>query len=82
MNTVKKPKEKRLNNVHFIKRMMEFSRYGALSQVFILEAIRKEAERVAATKVEQYDKNAWFMISVEGWIGVAKEIAEQFKKRD
>jgi hypothetical protein len=74
-------KKTNLTNTELIVEMMEYSNFGALSQLFIMEAIRKEAERVAATKPEQYDVEKWFMISVPAWIGVAKEISKRIKTR-
>jgi hypothetical protein len=74
-------KKTNLTNTELIVEMMEYSNFGALSQLFIMEAIRKEAERVAATKPEQYDQEKWAMISVPAWIGVAKEIAKKINTR-
>lgn len=36
----------RLNNGEFVRDLMNFSRYGALAQVFIIEAIRAYSEGV------------------------------------
>ena len=74
-------KKASLTNTELLVEMMEFSNFGALSQVFIMAAIRKEADRVAATKPEQYDAEKWFMVSVPAWIGVAKEISKRIKTR-
>lgn len=56
-------------NTQFVTRMMEFSNYGALAQLFVLEALRNWSEKVAAadpTKVETG------FISGAAWVGVAK----------
>lgn len=74
-------KKASLTNVELVVEMMEFSKFGAMSQIFIMEAIRKESERVAATKPEQYSKEQWAFISVEAWIGVAAEISKKIKTR-
>ena len=60
-----------LTNTAFVSDLMEFSRHGALAQVFIIDAIQKHAERVAAALPSSIDHA---LISGEGWVGVAKEI--------
>lgn len=76
---------KRMTNVQFIKELMEYSRHGAMSQVFILEAVRKEAEKFAALDPEILQKE-WggdsALISAYSWVAVAKEIEGAFKLRD
>lgn len=74
-------KKASLTNTELVVEMMEYSNFGALSQLFIMEAIRKEADRIAATKPEQYDKEQWDYISVEVWIAVANEISKKIKNR-
>lgn len=53
---------------------MRFSNFGALSQLFIIDAIQKHAERVGAAPAIPDSP----MISGEAWKGVAREIAERF----
>ena len=65
---------KRMSNVEFVAEMMNFSRYGALAQIFIIDAIRKHADRVAMMKPNQINHP---LISEQSWIGVAKEIQSQ-----
>ena len=53
---------KPMNNVDFVKHMMEFSPAGPLAQVFILEGIHKYAETIAALSDEEVDeafKESW-----------------------
>ena len=60
------------SNEDLVKDLMNYSPYGALCQVFIMEAIQRYAEQVAASNPEDYDMGA--MIAPEAWIGVAKDI--------
>ena len=61
-------------NVQLVTHMMDYSRYGALSQAFIFEAIRRYAEQVAAVDKDKINPNDWLFISFDGWQGVANEI--------
>jgi hypothetical protein len=65
-------------NVEFVTRMMEFSNYGALAQLFILESIRNWSELVAKADPVKVDSP---MISGQAWVGVAKEIQEKMTAR-
>jgi hypothetical protein len=65
-------------NVEFVTNMMEFSKYGALSQIFILEAIRNWSELVAKGDPAKLDSP---MISGQAWVGVAKEIQQKIQDR-
>lgn len=58
-------------NVQVLTDLMQFSRHGALAQVFIIDAIQKHANRVAVADPAQVDSP---MISGEAWVGVANEI--------
>lgn len=73
----------RTTNTEFLRRLMEYSRVGAMSQLFIMDALQKQAEGVAATPLE--DLRAAFgenpFISPEAWHMAAVEIAEAFKQR-
>jgi hypothetical protein len=70
-------KKKKLTNIQKIKEIMEFSNYGALSQVFVMEALYREADRISKTDPSQYDKGKWCFIDPEAWVGVAKEIKDK-----
>lgn len=63
--------KKRLDNIEFITELMTFSNYGALSQIFIIDAVIKHAEAVAKAKPEDVDSP---MVAGAAWVGVAKEI--------
>lgn len=62
------------NNTELVVSLMEFSRYGGLCQMFLVEAIRTHAARVAQGKPEDFD-NA--MISGAAWVAVARDVKER-----
>lgn len=62
-------------NVELVTQLMEHSHYGALAQIFIVDAITKQAERVAAMSDEQVAKlDAESATNMYAWRGVAREI--------
>lgn len=67
----------RKTNIEFIVDAMEFSAYGALSQAFIMEAVSKYANVVAASKPEDFPKSGF--IQPEVWISVGKEIQAKLR---
>jgi hypothetical protein len=67
-------------NVEFVKEMMEFSEYGAMAQLFIIDALYKQAKIVSKSKVEDYPENGF--IHPESWIGVATEIMNKIDNRE
>lgn len=66
-------------NSETVTEMMDFSKFGALAQVFIMDAIGKHAKAVAKMDLKKIDPKEWTFISAEAWIGVAKEIEEKLK---
>ena len=58
-------------NVEFVTEIMEFSRYGALAQAFVIEALHLYAGDVAAADPRAFDSAG---LSGSAWVGVAKEI--------
>ena len=74
MQKTKKSK-KRLTNIELVTNIMDYSRYGALSQMFVIDALSKLADAVSKSKPEDYGKSP--LISGHAWIGVAKEIQEK-----
>lgn len=60
------------NNVELVTAMMEFSKFGALAQAFVIESVTRYAKQVAVSTPEQYGEAS--IVSPEAWIGVAKEI--------
>ncbi|HDR9201837.1 TPA: hypothetical protein QDB48_003163 [Burkholderia vietnamiensis] len=59
-------------NLECLTEIMTFSRYGALAQAFVMDALSQYAERVATTPPDQLQVNP--MISARAWQGVAQEI--------
>lgn len=66
---------KRKTNIKFVQDVMSFSNYGALSQAFIMEAIREKVDQVSKHKVSDYPENSF--VCPKAWIGVAKEIKDK-----
>lgn len=65
---------KRKTNVQLVKTMMEFSSYGPLAQVFIMQAISEYAKSVASSTPEKLETP---LVSGAAWHGVAVEIKNQ-----
>lgn len=61
-------------NIEFVTSLMEFSNYGALSQFFVLDALRKFSQRVIDATPEELDAMKDGFITGQAWLGVAKEI--------
>lgn len=68
-----------LTNDKFVAHLMNFSRHGALMQVFILEAMRKYADACKAADPATFDSP---LLSGKAWHGCAVELAEAFTERD
>lgn len=68
-------------NVEFVTEIMEFSKYGALVQIFVLQAIEKFANEVANAPPEIFAKTDHF-ISTKAWQGVAREIVQKIDQRN
>ena len=67
---------KRLNNIEFVTELMNFSNYGALAQVFVIEAISKYASVCAEQRITDNG-----FLNPDTWQGVAKEIKEKINKQ-
>jgi hypothetical protein len=67
-----------LTNTEFVTELMEFSRFGALSQMFIIDAIQRHADSVAAADPEALANP---FVNEHAWIGVAKEIKERVEAK-
>lgn len=66
-------------NIEFVTRIMDFSNYGPLTQLFILEAIRNWSDLVAEADPSKVDTP---MISGHAWVGVAREIKAKLEDRN
>lgn len=60
-----------MTNQEFVEELMTISPYGVLSQLFILEAVRKYSEQVAAADPKIFEGN---FIHGPAWQGVAEDI--------
>lgn len=65
-------------NVEFVTQLMEFSRFGALAQIFVIDALDKWSAKVAAANPADVDSA---LINGEAWVGVAREIQQKLKDR-
>lgn len=65
-----------MTNLECLTDIMTFSRYGALAQAFVMDALSHHAERVATVPLDtlQQQFGAHPHISVEAWQSVAREI--------
>lgn len=75
---------KRLTNEDLIKNLMNFSPYGVLGQMFIMQAIREYArevidngDEIIKNEEEMMAKGEIPMFSQKAWVGVAKDVAER-----
>lgn len=68
---------KRKTNIEAVVDLMEFSRYGPLAQLFVVDALSKHARHVADAPVEAFAGMRDGMINQEAWQGVAREIAQK-----
>jgi hypothetical protein len=68
-----------LTNIDKITGIMEYSQFGALAQMFVMDAVSKFANLVANTPIEELESMRNGLISPEGWRGVAVEIAEKLR---
>ena len=73
--------DERQTNIEFVTHMMNFSQYGAMSQLFILNAIDKMSAATAECDLAQLKEEMGNgMVNAEAWHGVAKEIQEKLRK--
>jgi hypothetical protein len=70
---------KRKSNTEFLVDVMDFSRHGALMQVFILDGLAKWAEQVAASTPADYPK--FTGVHPESWIACGKELKAKLDER-
>jgi hypothetical protein len=73
---------RRQTNVEAITEIMEFSRYGALAQMFIIDTLGRQARTVADAPPEVFEGEGWKngFVSAQAWQGVAREIAGKLDK--
>ncbi|MCF1444893.1 hypothetical protein ACI2VK_25210 [Ralstonia nicotianae] len=71
------PKPK--TNVDFVRELMEFSCFGPLAQMFVIDALSKWSDKIAQTPIEDLRKafEGNPLLGAEAWQGVAREIKEK-----
>lgn len=74
----------RLTNEDLVVNLINYSPYGALSQMFIMQAIREyakevidNADEIIKNEEEMMADGKIPMMSHKAWVGVAKDIAER-----
>lgn len=80
-NTAKDPADKapRKSNVEIITDLMEFSNFGALAQVFVMDALSKQAHHVINATPDELAAMGGGIIPPDVWQGVAKEIFDKLE---
>lgn len=69
------------DNASLVQSCMEFSKHGALAQAFIIDAITKHAEAVAAMSDADMKKMMQDVpVHWQAWKGVAQEIKAKFEQ--
>lgn len=65
-------------NIEFVNGIMAFSRYGALAQVFVIDALMKHSATIAVADPSICDGT---LICGASWIGVAREIKAKLERQ-
>lgn len=71
------------NNTEFLTDLMEYSKSGPIMQVFIIDALAKQAKRIAETPLEELVKafGNFPFVSPEAWQATAKELHQKLQER-
>ncbi|RUS67740.1 hypothetical protein CUZ56_00217 [Saezia sanguinis] len=72
--------KKRMTNIEFVTDLMQYSKYGVMAQLFVIEALHCYSDTVANAAPEQLKELGEF-INPQAWQGVAREIAEKIENR-
>ena len=64
-----------MTNVEFVTELMQFSRYGVLAQMFVIDALTKHSAAVAATDNPYAFSTGLF--DGQAWVACAKDIKRQ-----
>ncbi|WP_186190009.1 hypothetical protein [Burkholderia gladioli] len=70
-----------MTNIECLNDIMTYSRYGALAQAFVMDALSKHARQVATVPLDtlQEQFGAYTPVNVEAWQGVAREIHDKLE---
>ena len=70
------------SNVELLERLLNFSKHGAMMQLFVLDAIHDGIDKVL--KDEEATRDAWperSIVDVDAWLGSAKEMKDALDNR-
>lgn len=72
-----------MTNIEFVTRLMSHSKYGALTQIFVIDALAKWSGIVVAEGLEKVRQvfGEHPFVHPDAWFGVAKEIKEAIEAR-
>jgi hypothetical protein len=68
--------QKPVTNVDVLVELMEYSKFGPLAQMFIIDTVARQARAVADADPATVAWDAG-LVSFEAWQGVAREIADK-----
>ena len=68
---------KRKTNIEFVAEVMDFSEYGPLAQLFVIDALTAWSEKIMNSHPSEYPMNG--IVNPEAWIGVAAEINQKIR---
>jgi len=68
-----------MTNLECLTDIMTFSRYGALAQAFVMDALSIHAERIAAMPLCELQAKLNPMLNADAWHGVAQEIHDKLE---
>jgi hypothetical protein len=72
----RKTRKRPMTNIEKVTHIMTYSNHGALSQMFVMEALHKWSDIISRASAKDVDNG---FIDPEAWIGVAKEIRERLQ---
>jgi len=67
---------KQKTNIDVVKDIMTYSNYGALAQMFVIDALMQHSARVAAAPLIENS-----LINGAAWKGVAQEISDKLNAK-
>jgi hypothetical protein len=73
---------KNKTNTEFVTELMEYSKHGALMQLFIIDALIKHSDRVVEHEAEVLQVMENSMIHGPAWVGCAKELKKALENRN
>ncbi len=65
-----------MTNIEKVQHIMSYSSYGALAQIFVMDALTKWTGIISKASPEQVENG---FVNPEAWIGVAREIQNALK---